>query len=126
VTVALAGTTIGARGLLDSDTSDDQIVDVADDSDSSGGGNELSPAITSLAPDVQMIGYRFMWALAGLVALGGAAISWFLRDPEAEAEFEVRPAAAPLPPVPAPPAGPREPAPATRPRRSGGTATLDR
>jgi EmrB/QacA subfamily drug resistance transporter len=125
-TAALAGTTIGARGLLDTDTSDDQIVDVPDDSDSGGGGSELSAAITSLAPDVQMIGYRVMWALAGFVALGGAAISWFLRDPEAEAEFEVRPAAAPLGPAPAAPDGPRAPALAARPQRSGGTATLDR
>jgi MFS family permease len=121
-----AGTTIGARGLLDTDPSDDQIVDVPDDSDSDAVGSELSAAITSLAPEVQMIGYRVMWALAGFVALGGAAISWFLRDPGAEAESEDRLAAAPLAPAPAVPAGARQPALAARSRRSGGTATLDR
>jgi EmrB/QacA subfamily drug resistance transporter len=99
-TAALAGTTIGARGLLDADTTDDTIVDVADDSDVGAKKGELSAAITSLPAGVQMIGYRIMWGLAGVVALGGAAISWFLRDPEAEAEFEPRPTRA----TPGPPA----------------------
>src|SRR5439155_23740697 len=89
---ALAGRTIGPRGLLDADTTDETIVDVADDSGAGATNNELSAAITSLPAGVQMIGYRIMWGLAGVVALGGAAISWFLRDPEAEEEFEPRPA----------------------------------
>jgi len=86
-TAALAGTSIGARGVLDANTTDDTIVDVTDDSAVGDSSAELSSAITSLPAGVQLIGYRIMWGLAGLVALGGAAISWFLRDPEAEAEF---------------------------------------
>jgi EmrB/QacA subfamily drug resistance transporter len=85
-TAALAGTTIGARGLLDADTSDDLIVDVPDDGDAGHKGGELSAAIISLPADVQMIGYRIMWALAGVVAFGAAGISYFMRDPETEAE----------------------------------------
>jgi hypothetical protein len=91
---ALAGTTIGARGLLDADTSDDLIVDVPDEGEAEHGGGELSAAITSLPADVQMIGYRIMWALAGVVAFVAAGISYFLRDPETEAQSAPRPAAA--------------------------------
>jgi MFS family permease len=90
---APAANTIGVRGLLDADTSDDLIVDVPDDESEVHGKGELSAAITSLPAEVQMIGYRIMWALAGLVSLGAAAISWYLRDPETEAEDA--PAAAP-------------------------------
>jgi MFS family permease len=97
---APAGTTIGARGLLDADTSDDLIVDVADEDAGLAGRHELSAAITALPADLQMNGYRFMWALAGAVSIGAAAISWYLRDPEAELEFQPRdaPAAASGPP----------------------------
>jgi len=96
---ALAGTSIG--GVQDANAADDTIVDVADDSAAGGTGRELSTAITALPAGVQLIGYRIMWGLAGLVALGGAAISWFLRDPETEAEFEPAPtAAAPVPKQP--------------------------
>jgi len=96
---ALAGTSIG--GVQDANAADDTIVDVADDSAAGGTGRELSTAITALPAGVQLIGYRIMWGLAGLVALGGAAISWFLRDPETEAEFEPPPtAAAPVPKQP--------------------------
>jgi len=31
---------------------------------------------------MQMLGYRLMWGLAGLISLGGAAISWFGREDE--------------------------------------------
>src|SRR5262249_44901511 len=102
-------TTIGARGLLDADTSDDLIVDVPDDSDRGGAGGELSAAITSLPADVQMIGYRVMWALAGVVAFAAAGISYYMRDTEAEPEVETRPAA----PIGAPPPV-RRPAPPSR------------
>ena len=98
-TAALAGTTIGARGLLDADTTDDLIVDVPDDSDTAGTGGELSTAITTLPAEVQMNGYRFMWALAGLVSLGAAVISYYMRDTEAEPEAEAAPASAGPPPV---------------------------
>jgi hypothetical protein len=33
-----------------------------------------------------MNGYRLMWLLAGIVALGGAALSWFGRDEEEAGE----------------------------------------
>jgi hypothetical protein len=101
VAPAAAGTTIGARGLLDADTSDDLLIDVPDESEGAHGGGELSAAITSLPGDVQMIGYRVMWALAGFISLGAAAISYYLRDTEDEAETETRtaaPAAAGPPP----------------------------
>ena len=87
--------TIGGRGLLDADTSDDLIVDVPDESETGAGGGELSAAVTALPADVQMIGYRVMWALAGIVALSASAISYFLRDPEGETEAEAHPAPAP-------------------------------
>jgi EmrB/QacA subfamily drug resistance transporter len=70
---------------LDTDTSDDNIVDVPDDSSESDS-SDLSPAVTALAPEVQMNGYRLMWLLAGIVALGGAALSWFGRDEEEAGE----------------------------------------
>jgi hypothetical protein len=59
---------------------DDNIIEVADDE--SGGDREagLSQAVTSLPADVQMLGYRLMWGLAGIIALGGAGISWYLRE----------------------------------------------
>jgi EmrB/QacA subfamily drug resistance transporter len=70
--------------LLDTDTSDDNIVDVPDDSSDSSSSSDLSPAVTSLPADVQFNGYKIMWGLAGLLALGGAAISWFGREDEEE------------------------------------------
>jgi MFS family permease len=105
---APAGTTIGARGLLDADTSDDLIVDVPDEGDARRRGGELSAAITALPADVQMIGYRIMWALAGVVAFGAAAISYFLRDPETDAEPSPAPTATPAAGAP-----PRRAVPAT-------------
>jgi EmrB/QacA subfamily drug resistance transporter len=72
---------------IDTNTADDTIIDVPDDSDGGGGGDALSPAVTSLPADVQMLGFRLMWGLAGLIALGGAALSWFGRD---EDEFGSR------------------------------------
>jgi hypothetical protein len=42
-----------------------------------------------------MIGYRLMWALAGLISIAAAGISYFLRDPESEDEADPRPAVAP-------------------------------
>jgi EmrB/QacA subfamily drug resistance transporter len=105
---APAGTTIGARGLLDADTSDDLIVDVPDEGDARRRGGELSAAITALPADVQMTGYRIMWALAGVVAFGAAAISYFLRDPETDAEPSPAPTATPAAGAP-----PRRAVPAT-------------
>ena len=70
---------------LDTDTSDDQIVDVPDDSQSDSADQGLSQAVTSLPAAIQLLGYRLMWGLAGLIAVGGAALSWLGRD-EAEAE----------------------------------------
>jgi hypothetical protein len=81
--------------VVDADTSDDMIVDVAEDSQARGGRGGLSAAVTSLPANVQMIGYRLMWALAGVISIGAAAISYFLRDPESEEEVQPRPAAAP-------------------------------
>jgi EmrB/QacA subfamily drug resistance transporter len=79
--------------LLDTDTSDDAIVDVPDDSDSGGNDQGLSQAVTSLPPDVQMSGYRLMWGLAGVIALGGGILSWYGRD--GEESDEPAPAQAP-------------------------------
>jgi len=107
-TAALAGTTIGARGLLDADTTDDLIVDVPDDSDTGDTGGELSTAITTLPAEVQMNGYRFMWALAGLVSLGAAVISYYMRDAE-ESEAEGAPASAGPPPARTPAGAPARP-----------------
>jgi hypothetical protein len=59
---------------------DDNIIEVADDEADGGREAGLSQAVTSLPAEVQMLGYRLMWALAGIIALGGAAISWFLRE----------------------------------------------
>jgi hypothetical protein len=88
-TVPFAGSvgvaTVPGAPALDTNTADDTIVDVPDDSASSNDASDLSPAVTALPPAVQMNGYRLMWALAGLIALGGAGLSWFGRD-EAEAE----------------------------------------
>jgi EmrB/QacA subfamily drug resistance transporter len=67
---------------VDSNTADDTIIDVVDDSQAGSAGGGLSQAVTSLPADVQMLGYRLMWGLAGLIALGGAAISWFMREDE--------------------------------------------
>jgi hypothetical protein len=55
---------------------------VPDDSQQGGDDNGLSQAVTSLPPEVQMLGYRLMWGLAGLISLGGAAVSWFMREDE--------------------------------------------
>jgi len=81
---------------VDTDASDTDIVEVADDQ---GGGEReagLSQAVTSLPAEVQMLGYRLMWALAGIIALGGAGISWFLREDDIP---ERTPAPAPRPAV---------------------------
>ncbi len=67
---------------IDSNTADDTIVDVPDDSQSSAGGGGLAQAVTSLPAAVQMLGYRLMWGLAGVISLVGAAISWFARESE--------------------------------------------
>jgi MFS family permease len=69
---------------LDTNTADDNIVDVPDTSTDSSDSNDLSPAVTSLPPPVQMGGYRLMWLLAGIVALAGAALSFFARGKEEE------------------------------------------
>jgi EmrB/QacA subfamily drug resistance transporter len=71
--------------LADTDTSDDSIVDVPDETQSDPGGG-LSQAVTSLPADVQMLGYRLVWGLAGVIALGGAALSWFGREEEESEE----------------------------------------
>ncbi len=78
ITSAAPGTTI------DANTADDTIVDVPDDSASDAKDSGLSQAVTSLPADVQMLGYRLMWGLAGLISLGGAVISWFGREGEEE------------------------------------------
>ncbi|MBV9897537.1 MAG: MFS transporter [Chloroflexi bacterium] len=96
----VAGT---GTSLLDTDTSDDQIVDVPDDSASDSSDSGLSQAVTSLPADVQMLGYRLMWGLAGVIALGGAVLSWYGRDEEEQAEHAAVPAAS------APPARQRIP-----------------
>jgi MFS family permease len=80
-----------STSTVDTDTSDDTIVDVPDDSDSHANDSGLSQAVTSLPASVQMLGYRLMWGLAGVIALGGAALSWFGRDDESE-ESETAPA----------------------------------
>jgi MFS family permease len=72
--------------LLDTDTSDDAIVDVPDDSAGDSGDSGLSQAVTSLPADTQMLGYRLMWGLAGVIALGGAVLSWKGRDEEESTE----------------------------------------
>jgi hypothetical protein len=78
ITAAAPGTAI------DSNTADDTIVDVPDDSATDSADSGLSQAVTSLPAEVQMLGYRLMWALAGLISLGGAALSWFGREGEEE------------------------------------------
>ncbi len=75
---------------IDSNTADDTIVDVAEDSASDSQDTGLSQAVTSLPADVQMLGYRLMWALAGLISLGGAALSWFGREDEEEVQAAAR------------------------------------
>jgi EmrB/QacA subfamily drug resistance transporter len=89
--------------VVDTNTADDNIVDVGDDSAAESSHAGLSQAITSLPADIQMLGYRLMWALAGVIALGGAAISWFMRDEEAEQEADRRASAPPQRAVPARP-----------------------
>jgi hypothetical protein len=42
--------------------------------------------VTSLPAVVQLLGYRLMWGLAGVVAVAGAALSWFGRDDEEASE----------------------------------------
>jgi hypothetical protein len=103
-------TTSAAPGTttLDTNTADDTIIDVADDSQQGGNDTGLSQAVTSLPADVQMLGYRLMWALAGLISLGGAAISWFMRDDEEDDIREAAPRTAPVP-VGAPPPPERAP-----------------
>jgi len=78
ITAAAPGTTI------DSNTADDTIVDVPDDSATDAQDSGLSQVVTSLPAEVQMLGYRLMWGLAGLISLGGAALSWFGREGEEE------------------------------------------
>ena len=77
-------TTSAAPGTttIDTNTADDTILDVPDDSQQGGTDTGLSQAVTSLPAEVQMLGYRLMWGLAGLISLGGAAISWFMREDE--------------------------------------------
>jgi EmrB/QacA subfamily drug resistance transporter len=93
ITTAPPGTS-----TIDSNTADDTIIDVPDDSASDSRDTGLSPAVTSLPADVQMLGYRVMWGLAGLISLGGAALSWFGREredelvPSAPGRMAVRPA----------------------------------
>ncbi len=79
---SVAVPTAPGASTLDTDTSDDNIVDVPDDSSDSGDSGDLSPAVTSLPPPVQMSGYRLMWGLAGIIALAGAALSFFGREEE--------------------------------------------
>jgi EmrB/QacA subfamily drug resistance transporter len=81
--VAAAPARIAVPAVADTDLADDNIIEVADDE--AGGEREagLSQAVTSLPAEVQMLGYRLMWALAGIIALGGAAISWYLREDDA-------------------------------------------
>jgi hypothetical protein len=92
-------TTAPATGTsaLDTDTSDDNIVDVPDDSSDSSDNGDLSPAVTSLPAEVQFNGYKLMWAMAGLLALGGAVLSWFGREQEEADEREAAPAPAAAP-----------------------------
>jgi EmrB/QacA subfamily drug resistance transporter len=73
-------TTNTSSPLLDTDTSDDSIVDVPDDTAADSNDNGLSQSVTSLPAAVQMLGYRLMWGLAGIIAVGGAALSWFGRE----------------------------------------------
>jgi EmrB/QacA subfamily drug resistance transporter len=75
-----------AVSQLDTNTADDEIVDVPDDSASEADTGGLSQAVTSLPATVQMLGYRLMWGLAGVIALGGAALSWYGRDEEEAAD----------------------------------------
>jgi MFS family permease len=91
-------TTSAAPGTatLDANTADDTIIDVADDSQQGGNDTGLSLAVTSLPAEVQMLGYRLMWALAGIISLGGAAVSWFLRDAEDDDVTESAPRMAPV------------------------------
>jgi hypothetical protein len=56
-------------------------VDVPDDTQSDSGSG-LSSAVTSLPAEVQFNGYKLMWGLAGMIALAGAALSWFGREEE--------------------------------------------
>jgi EmrB/QacA subfamily drug resistance transporter len=79
--------------LLDTDTSDDAIVDVPDDSAGDSADSGLSQAVTSLPADTQMLGYRLMWGLAGVIALGGAVLSWKGREEEESTELAPAPAA---------------------------------
>jgi EmrB/QacA subfamily drug resistance transporter len=81
--VPLARSTPAPAIAGDTDTSDDTIVDVPDDSESDSG-SDLSPAVTSLPAEVQFNGYKLMWGLAGMIALGGAALSWYGRQKEDE------------------------------------------
>ena len=78
ITAAAPGTAI------DANTAHDTIVDVPDDSVSDSNDSGLSHAVTSLPAEVQMLGYRLMWGLAGLISLGGAALSWFGRQGDEE------------------------------------------
>jgi hypothetical protein len=80
-----AGSAGGA--LLGATTADEQIIDVPDDSQQNNAA-ELSATVTSLPPDVQMQGYRIMWGVAGVMALGAALVSWFGREVD---EYEVSP-----------------------------------
>jgi MFS family permease len=70
---------VGAS-VVDTNTADDTIIDVPDDSSETSDTSGLSPAVTSLPAAVQMLGYKLMWGLAGVVALAGAALSWYGRD----------------------------------------------
>jgi EmrB/QacA subfamily drug resistance transporter len=60
---------------------DDAVIDVPDDTEDTPDSG-LNPAVTSLPAAVQMLGYRLMWGLAGVIALAGSALSWYARDEE--------------------------------------------
>jgi MFS family permease len=78
-TVPVTGQVVDANPL-----DDDDIVEVGGDDEGDDVEAGLSQAVTSLPAEVQMNGYRWMWALAGVIALAGAGMSWFLREGEEE------------------------------------------
>lgn len=119
-----AAPALGTAGTVSAATQvgdDDGIIEVGDHADAGESEHGLSKAVTALPGDVQMIGYRLMWGLAGVIALIGAGISWFLRNEAADDSAMQRAGAAPVRQVPAAAA---QPVPATsfRPRLVNGTA----
>jgi EmrB/QacA subfamily drug resistance transporter len=95
--VALTSPAAGGALLGGATATDEQIIDVPDDSEQNNTA-ELSAAVTSLPADVQMQGYRIMWGVAGVMALGAALVSWFGREVD-EYEVSPGPAAATTPSV---------------------------